>query len=297
MARDFYKWLRTFTNTIRTSSYWVDWQKVLKNVEIYKDELNILNGLIGSKDIENEFKRMATKYPRTIECIPILIAIRSTQIEMYSGIINFKTNKHNIDDICVFMNECGLFKLLQNKNIKSLTDYLIGVEVGLDTNARKNRGGKDMSNKFEQFLINGNISYDKEMKFSKVQEKYGIIFPKGIKDKQFDFVFKINDIVYGVEVNFYSGGGSKLNETAKSYIELNNEFKNIKNFRFLWITDGAGWNSAKNDLEMAFKNMDHLYNLNNLKNGLLDKLSSWKEDIYEELDVLADEDSLLNKKR
>ncbi len=249
MARDFYKWLNTFTDTIRDSSYWVDWEKVLKNVNHYKDELNILNGLIGCENIEDEFRRIATKFPKTVECIPILIAVRSTQIKLESININFSVKNHNINEICKFMQECGLFKMLQEKAIKNLVDYLIGIEVGLDTNARKNRGGAAFENKFETFLKASKIEYFKEMTTDAIEKKFKIdlrpITNSGATLKRFDFVFKIEDIVYGVEVNFYSSNGSKLNETARSYKQIAQETQPLKGFKFMWITDGAGWNLQK----------------------------------------------------
>jgi type II restriction enzyme len=199
--------------------------------------LNILNGIIGTKNIEEEFRRIATKFPTTIKCIPILIAVRSTQIELASSVINFNPENCNINEICKFMHECGLFKILQDKTIRNLTDYLIGIEVGLDTNARKNRGGDLMSTKFEQFLKESNIVYDKEISAAAIEDKYGLdlspLTNSGKTVKRFDFAFKINDIVYGVEVNFYSGGGSKLNETARSYKQIAQESKKIKGFKFM----------------------------------------------------------------
>lgn len=299
MPRNFDKWLKTFTKTVRTSSYWVDWNKVLKNVQKYKDELNILNGLIGEKDIECEFRRIVNKFPNVIECIPILVAIRSTQVELSSGIIKFNAKQHNIDEVCTFMNESGLFDVLKNKNIKNLIDYLTGVEVGLDSNARKNRTGKIMEDKVEQFLVESKIKYHKEMTSRDVEKEYGInLSPitKSCSIKRFDFVFKVGNIVYGLEVNFYGSGGSKLNETARSYLEIAEQAKKIKNFKFMWITDGCGWETAKNNLRQTFEVLDDMYNINNLKNDLFKKLSNWTKDIYDEIDVLADEDIVLQYK-
>jgi len=300
MARDFLKWLHTFTRTIRTSDYWVDWDKVLKNVEKYKDELNILNGLIGVNDVENEFRRIVKKYHKTLECLPMLVAIRSTQVELESGIINFESNAQHINEICKFMNECGLFKIFKDKNIKNLVDYLTGVEVGLDSNGRKNRGGHLMEDKFEQYLKEAKIPYDKEMTSTDIEKKYHIdlspITNNSSVTKRFDFVFKQNGIVYGVEVNFYTSGGSKLNETARSYKELALTSKNINGFKFIWITDGIGWSSAKNNLKETFDVLPYMFNINNLKNGVLDKIKNWTNDIYDEIDALAEEDIILKNK-
>lgn len=290
-----------FYQNFRASSYWVDWNKVLQNVQKYKDELNILNGLIGVEHIEKEFRRIVCKYPEVAKCIPILVAIRSTEVELSSGTINFNPAKHNIDEICVFMNECGLFKILKNKNIKNLIDYLTGVEVGLDSNGRKNRTGTIMEQKVEQFLTNANIKYWKEMSSNHVEKEFNIdlspITDSGESIKRFDFVFKVKNIVYGVEVNFYSTQGSKLNETARSYKEIAEKAKKIKNFRFMWITDGCGWKGAKNNLHETFNVLDDIYNINNLKNNLFLRMANWTKNIYDEIDVMADEDIVLQNKK
>lgn len=301
MARDFQKWLNTFTNTIRTSSYFVDWNKVLKNVEKYKDELNILNGIIGSNDIENEFRRIVIKYPQVVETIPILLAYHYDCIQLSSKTITFKHNDYNINEILLFMHESGLFKFLVDKNIKNLIDYLTGVEVGLDSNARKNRGGHLMEDMFEEFLIKSKIVYDKEIYANDIEKKYSIdlsaITNNKKTKKRFDFCFRLsNGIVYAVEVNFYSGSGSKLNETARSYKEIALASKGIKNFKFMWITDGAGWHGAKNNLKETFDVLDNLYNINNLKNGVLTKLTNWKANIYKEIDTVSKRDIELFKK-
>lgn len=300
MSRNFEKWLKTFTRTLRTSSFWVDWNKVLMDVKIYKDELNILNGLIGAKDIEDEFRRIAKKYPNVVECIPILLAIRSTKVELSSEVLSFDPDKHDLDKICEFMEESGLFMVLRDKNIKNLIDYLTGVGVGLDSNARKNRTGKIMEDKVERFLKDSKIKYFKQMSSDAVEKKFNIDLSP-ITDskaiKRFDFVFKVNNIVYGVEVNFYASGGSKLNETARSYQEIAEKSKKIKNFRFMWITDGSGWFTAKNNLKQTFEILDDVYNINNLKNDLFKKLSDWTNEIHEEIDVLSDEDIILKTKK
>ena len=56
--------------------------------------------------------------------------------------------------------------------------------------------------------------------------------------KRFDFVIKTDKQVYVIETNFYSSGGSKLNETARSYKMLAQESKKVDGVTFIWFTDG-----------------------------------------------------------
>lgn len=88
-------------------------------------------------------------------------------------------------------------------------------------------------------------------------------------EKRFDFVLKTDSMIYGMETNFYSGGGSKLNETARSYKTLALEADTVEGFTFVWFTDGKGWISARNNLEETFDCMKHIYNIADLENGIV----------------------------
>ena len=55
MSRDFNQWLGNFKSSISNYGYYVDFDKIYKSAEKYKVELNILNSLIGSKNIEKDF--------------------------------------------------------------------------------------------------------------------------------------------------------------------------------------------------------------------------------------------------
>ncbi|MGN0573282.1 MAG: type II restriction endonuclease [Acutalibacteraceae bacterium] len=282
--RDFNEWLSTFSDNLATWNYYADFEKAYNHTDKIKDELNILNGLIGSKDIENEFKRIVEKYPSVLEVVPILIAKREHEIKIvdseYSYIFNFKKPNYSIDDYSTFMRKSGLYDLLENHIIHSLVDYVLGVEVGMDTNGRKNRTGDAMEDLVESYLLkNGfvkNDSYYKELTLSSIEKKWGIdlsaISNTGKSEKRFDFVVKTQSTIYGIEVNYYTGGGSKLNETARSYKTLALESKDIKGFSFVWFTDGKGWHSAKHNLEETFDVMPHIYNINDLKNGIISEV-------------------------
>ena len=282
--RNFNDWLSKFKTSISDYTYYVDFEKIYKNVDKVKVELNILNSLIGSKNIEDEFQNIMIKYPETLECIPLLHAVRSREIfvkdEIKEYLFKFDKMVYSMDDYIRFMRESGLFNLLQNHIINNLHDYVLGIEVGLDSNGRKNRGGHLMENLVESYIIKAgykkNINYFKEMYIKDIEKKWNLdlseISGNNTSTKRFDFVIKTDKQVYVIETNFYFSGGSKLNETARSYKMLAQESKKIKGITFIWFTDGTGWNSARKNLEETFNELETMYNIDDLENGVLEKL-------------------------
>lgn len=277
--RDFKKWLAELKVGIADFGYYVNFQKVYGNKEKYKVELNALNAIIGSKNIEQDFKAVIAKCPSVIECIPQLLAVREQEINIcYNSILHtFKFRKpYDVDDCIFFMRHTGLFDLIQNHIINNLYDYVTGVEVGLDSNGRKNRGGTLMENMVEKFIEKAGFAYHKQMSISEIAEKYKInLSPLANKaTKKFDFVIKGDTTVYAIETNFYGGhgSGSKLNETARSYEHIAKQSKNISGFCFMWITDGTAWLNARNNLEDVFDTTEYLFNLSELENGILTKV-------------------------
>lgn len=285
MKRNFESWLLTMKDSIATWHYYTDFPKVYGNVSKLKIELNILNSLIGSKNIEEEFKSLLTKYPEIIKAIPILLAKREREIKIIDPketyVFNFAKMNYSVDQYALFMKNCGLFELLQNHIINNLIDYVLGVEVGMDTNGRKNRTGDAMEDLVESYLIKAGLikgkTYFKELNKSDVEQMFHLdlsgISNQDKTEKRFDFVFKgpFGEI-YACECNFYSGGGSKLNETARSYKTLTLEAKDITGFTFVWFTDGIGWTSARHNLEETFDVLDTLYNIKDLEDGIIEKL-------------------------
>lgn len=284
--RDFETWFLTMTDTIATWTYYTDFKKVYKNADSIKVELNLLNSLINSKNIENDFRSLVTKYPDVIKAVPILIAKRESEIKIKDAqkdyCFNFDRMNYTVDDYVLFLRKTGLFDLMSNHIIGSLVDYVTGVEVGLDSNARKNRTGDAMEDLVEGYLIKAGLvkgeSYFKEMYKSDVEREFGIDLSNvtdtdrgngQTAEKRFDFVIVKDGIVYGCECNFYNGGGSKLNETARSYEEIANQTRDVENFKFIWFTDGAGWKSAKNNLKETFGALDDLYDIKDLENDIL----------------------------
>lgn len=284
MARNFNEWLSKFKTSISDYTYYVDFEKIYKNVDKVKVELNILNSLIGSKNIEEEFQNILIKYPETLECIPLLLAVRSREIfvkdEINEYLFKFDKMVYSIKDYIRFMKESGLFNLLQNHIINNLYDYVLGIEVGLDSNGRKNRGGHLMENLVESYIIKAgykkDVNYFKEMYLKDIEKKWNLDLSEmsgnNTSTKRFDFVIKTNKQVYVIETNFYSGSGSKLNETARSYKMLAQESKKVDGVTFIWFTDGTGWNSARKNLEETFNELETMYNIDDLENGILENL-------------------------
>ena len=282
--RDFNRWIANFRPSIANYEYYVDFKKVFSNVDELKIPLNILNSLIGSKDIESDFKKVATAYPETLRCIPILLAKRENEImamdEKGSYTYRFDKPNYTINEYATFMRKTGLFDLIGRHIINNLVDYVTGVEVGLDSNGRKNRGGHLMEDLVERYLIKAGyekgVSYFKEMYIHEIEERWGIdlsaISNNGDAEKRFDFVVKGVKSVYGIETNFYSSSGSKLNETARSYKTITLEARSLDNFKFVWITDGQGWYKAKNNLKETFDVLEHLYSITDLENGIIKKI-------------------------
>ena len=284
MKRDFKEWLKTFRNSICDYGYYVDFNKVYGNVETIKVELNILNSLIGSKNIEADFEKLLTDYPQILKCIPVLLAVRGREIYTIDGdgeyLFNFKKMNYSVEEYKMFMRKTGLFSLISEHVINNLVDYVTGVEVGLDSNGRKNRGGHLMENLVEDYLqkaglVKG-VDYFKEMYISDIEKKWSIdlsnISNQGKAEKRFDFVVKKGATIYGIETNFYSSGGSKLNETARSYKTIALEAKEIQGFAFVWFTDGQGWQSARHNLEETFDVMDNIYCISDMENGIVEFL-------------------------
>ncbi len=288
--RDFNAWLSSFRDSIADYGYYIDFEKVHRNVDNIKVELNILNSLIGSKNIEADFENLLRKYPEVLKCIPLLLAVRANEIycqdENGGHLFQFDFGKYppnshaHYERYKYFMRETGLFDLLENHIVNNLVDYVTGVETGLDSNGRKNRGGHLMEDLVESFIQKAGflkgVNYFKEMYIHQITDKWNIdlsaISNQGKMEKRFDFVVNTPNMIYGIETNFYGSGGSKLNETARSYKTLAWETEEIDGFTFVWFTDGKGWTSARNNLEETFDVMQHIYNIKDLEDGVISEV-------------------------
>lgn len=278
--RDFNKWIGTFRPSIADYHYYTDFSNVYRNTNEFKVELNILNSLVGSENIEEEFKTLLERYPECLKAVPILLAKREEEIfcmdKKGSFTYNFARKNVSTDQYAYFMRETGLFDLMKKHIISNLYDYVLGVNTGLDSNGRKNRGGHLMEDLCEEFIKATGLPYDKEVYIHEVESKTGLnlsaISNNGEATKRFDYVIYGEQSVYAFECNFYASGGSKLNETARSYKTIALEAKDIQGFTFVWLTDGQGWLKARHNLKETFDVLNTIYNIQDLENGVLNSL-------------------------
>ena len=247
------------TNT--TLGFYCDFEKIKNNVESISIKLNQLNYLIGQVDMDAAIRRLWNENKNVFSILEILIAVRTSDKKkaiMADGNVKLISSLFDsVDGVIEYIHNTGLDKVFRNKQINNLVDYVFGVETGLDSNARKNRSGHLMEGQVAAILDNAGITYQ--------QEVYSTDYPElsvlGEDKKRFDFVVETKYSKYLMEVNFYSGGGSKLNEVARAYSELSPKINAVDGFEFVWITDGIGWKSARNKLEEAFYAIPNIYNL------------------------------------
>ena len=264
MSQQFKQFLSQLSETNATLDYFTDFNKVTLNVNKIALKLNQLNYLIGKNDLEKAISDIFQENPRAFEVLDILIAVRKKDNKKVIGklgqIVPLDTYFQTPQNIHEYIEKTGLGDIFSNKNITNLVDYVFGIEVGLDTNARKNRGGTNMENLVASVFDAANVFYKKEVS-STTYEK---ITSLGEDLKRFDFVITTRSKTYFIETNFYNVGGSKLNEIAHSYADIAPKINQYPDYEFVWITDGQGWFYAKNKLEEAFNLIPNLYNLNSL---------------------------------
>lgn len=264
MSEQFKHFLSQLSETNATLDYFTDFEKIKINVNKISIKLNQLNYLIGKENLGEAIQELFDENSKVFEVLDILIAVRKNKkaktFNSNGDIVLLDTYFQTSKSIFEYIEETGLGDVFRNKNITNLVDYVFGIEVGLDTNARKNRGGENMSKAVSLFFDKAKIIYKKEVSSTVFPE----IISLGADVKRFDFVIKTQKKTYLVETNYYNGGGSKLNETARSYSDVAPKINQYDNFEFVWITDGQGWHSAKNKLEEAFSIIPSLYNLSTL---------------------------------
>ncbi len=258
---------------------YVDFPKVEANVKDISIKLNQLNYLIGQDDMTDAVNRLWEENPKAFSVLDVLIAVRAKDKKK---VLDAYGNTHLVSDyflspkqVVVFLNETGLTEVFQKKQIKNLVDYVFGVEVGLDSNARKNRDGHIMEGIVANILTANGIPFEQEVCYTEFPE---IVKALGTDNKRFDFVIHTPEKIYLIEANFYTGGDSKLNEVARSYSELAPKINAVPGFEFVWISDGIGWESARNKLEEAFTHIPSVYNLTTI-NMFIEKIRTCLKNI------------------
>lgn len=267
----FKEFMSQLIETNATLGFFCDFKKITTNVDSISIKLNQLNYLIGKEDMNAAVHNLWNENPKVFSILGILIAIRTLEkkkaIDKNGQIRLIEDFFKTPEGVIEYIEETGLKEVFQNKQITNLVDYVFGVETGLDTNARKNRGGHIMERQIADLLHSEGIAFRREVYSREFVEMSCL----GEDLKRFDFVITTPIKTYLIEVNFYSGGGSKLNEVARSYSELAPKINQYPNYEFVWITDGVGWKSARNKLEEAFYAIPSIYNLTTITN-LINKI-------------------------
>lgn len=252
--------------------YYTDFNKVINNIKTISLRLTQLNYLIGQKDMRKAVEELWEENPKVFSVMGILVAVRKKQNKKAWGRDGSKRLVYNyfdcVDHIMEFIEDSGLLTVLQDKHIKNLVDYVFGVETGLDTHGRKNRIGEIMASKIAQQFDESNISYEREVQSKKIP---AIKLVLGKDSKRFDFVISCPNKKYLVEVNYYGTQGSKVTEIPRSYMDVAKKINSVKGFEFVWITDGPGWEKAKEQLNEAYDEIPNVYNLKTLQD-FIDKI-------------------------
>jgi len=284
--------INNMKETIRGWDFFVAWEKVIDKVGSTEVVLNILNYLVGKENVVEEFKMLLSKYPEIVEVLPVLLALRDKSIKILdpveNNVFNYKEysfkkkdhyNSNEISLLAEFADKTGLLKMFKNRNIKSVVDYVIGVEVGLDTNARKNRSGTTMEMITELFIKKicerNRYKYLSQATSHKIKDSFGYDVSLDKSERSFDFAVDSGAKLYLIETNYYGGGGSKLKSVAGEFTALYNFLKKENpQHRFIWITDGLGWKTAEKPLRESFDKIDYILNLSMIEKGILENIIS-----------------------
>lgn len=276
MAKDFQRFMSQLQETNQTLDFFCDFKKISQNVENIKLSLCMLNSLIGAIDMRSAVETIWNRDKTAFNVMDILIAVRSegkkVVLDKIGNCVVLDSMFKSVDGVMEFLDDTGLTEIFQSRRITNLLDYVFGIETGLDTNARKNRSGHVMEGIVKHIFDNNNIKYRQEVYSSEWPEITNVL---GDDEKRFDFVIKTTAKTYLIEVNFYSSGGSKLNEVARAYTDLAPKINSVSGFEFVWITDGIGWKSARNKLQEAYNNIPSVYNLTDISD-FVNLIEQWQ---------------------
>ena len=263
---EFATFMSQLKETNQTLDFFCDFDRIHDNVEDIKLSLCMLNSLIGAADMQSAVETIWRRDKSAFNVMDILIAVRSEGkkkvLNSLGECVILDSLFESVDGVMEFLNDTGLAEVFQSQKITNLVDYVFGVETGLDSNARKNRSGHVMENVVAEIFENNGVDYRTEVYSSEWVEMTKAL---GDDEKRFDFVIETPQKIYLIEVNFYSSGGSKLNEVARAYSDIAPKINAVDGFEFVWITDGIGWNSARNKLQEAFNIIPSIYNLTSIE--------------------------------
>jgi hypothetical protein len=283
MEKNFNNLINTFKSSIKTWDYFVNWKKVFSNASELEIILNKLNYLLGKDNLKEEFKKLYKSNPDIIKAIPVLLAVRENKLEIFdkvtknSEFFDFSINDKTPDEYYEFLEKSGLARLFQKDGIKNLVDYVMGVEVGLDSNGRKNRGGTLMEEIvgtiIGDFCKKNSFEYLAQARSTAIKSKWNLDVKVDKSERSFDFAVynPKNKKIKLFETNFYNGGGSKLKAVCGEFKSLHTELKE-QDIDFIWVTDGLGWFTTQRPLEETYNHNDYVFNLNMLETGILDNL-------------------------
>ena len=282
--------LKIFLNSLlitnRTKEYYNNWNKIIENTKKYEIELNIMNYLLGKQNIYEECLNLFKKYPETIKLIPVLIAVREEELSLlsfsndkkYIEKYDFINIDKNVEKYVKLMNDIGLLNFLKNNITTSLIDYIYGVEVGLDTNGRKNRSGTIMENilyfYIDKICKNNRYKHKSQATAKYIKETWGIIVNIDKSERKFDEVIydSLNDTLTIIETNYFGSSGTKLKSVCGEFVSLKNLVCKNEKVKFVWITDGTGWLKSHKPMLEAFGKLENIFNLDMLEKGYLEKI-------------------------
>ena len=266
MTKDFNIFMSQLKETNQRLDFFCDFNKITQNVENIKLSLCMLNSLIGAQNMRKAVETIWNRDKTAFDVMDILIAVRSEGkkkvLDKLNNCVILESMFTSVDGVIEFLDNTGLSDIFKSRRIGDLVDYVFGIETGLDTNARKNRSGHVMEGSVANIFEKNGIEFRQEVYSSEWPEITKVL---GDDEKRFDFVVKNNTKTFLIEVNFYSSGGSKLNEVARSYSDIAPKINSVSGFEFVWITDGIGWKSARNKLQEAFSIIPSIYNLTNIE--------------------------------
>lgn len=285
---------QSFVDSLRPSlklwDYFVNWDKVFRNTREIEIHLNIWNFLLGKENFDKEFEALLTEHPQIVKALPSMVVRDGAGSSKFAVIENIKdlsapevmfdfSKPANTPELrqsaLAFIQGSGLARLFAKDGVKNLVDFVLGVEAGVDSNARKNRSGTSMESVVSEYLkaftATRNLEFISQATPNAIKAKWGFIVPVDKSSRRFDFAISDGSRLVLMEVNFYGGGGSKLKATAGEYIGLG-ELLDIPNVDFVWVTDGQGWLTTLLPMKAAYEKLDFVWNLEWLGKDFLSDL-------------------------